>query len=170
MSLDEISEDEARLRDWLLATCQTEGHAVVEVGDDEFGAGYTFSVGAWRVHGAPEAVVVGIPQDIARGLIELYVRRVAAGERFFPGLPYLDFFDGTPVVVERVDHAFYPEYLGSALLVYPSGQFPALQLIVATPDGHFPWHADAPDGFRDWQPVLTDSGLPESWRPGVDGP
>ncbi|OLR94869.1 DUF4262 domain-containing protein [Actinokineospora bangkokensis] len=170
MSLDHISEEEAELRAWLLAECDRTGHAVIQVSDDEFGAGYSFSVGAWRVHGAPEAVVVGLPAEMALGLIDLYVRRVSEGERFFPGLPYLDFFDGTPVVVERVHQAFYPEYLGSALLLYPSGQFPALQLIVATPDGHFPWHDRAPKGFREWQPVLTDSGMPESWRPGVDGP
>ncbi|MCG8919209.1 DUF4262 domain-containing protein [Actinokineospora sp. PR83] len=170
MSLDHISEEEAALREWLLATCESDGHAVIEVEGDEFGAPYAFSVGAWRCFGAPEAVVVGLPKDMARPLIDLYVRRVATGERLFPGLPYLDFFDGTPLVVERVHQAFYPEYLGSAMLLYPSGQFPALQLIVATPEGHFPWSRRAPAGFADWQPVLTDSGLPESWRPGIDGP
>jgi hypothetical protein len=45
-----------------------------------------------------------------------------------------------------------------------------VQLIVATPQGAWPWQADAPAGFADWQPVLTISGNPESWTPGVDGP
>ncbi|PPK67378.1 DUF4262 domain-containing protein [Actinokineospora auranticolor] len=170
MSLDEITEEQAALRQWLLRTADEDGHAVVEVPGDEHGAPYAFSVGAWRRFGAPEAVVIGLPVNMLKPLIDAYVARAAAGERFFPGLPYLDFFEGTPVVVERVHRDHYAEFLGSAFLLYPSGQFPALQLIVATPDGDFPWSRRAPEGFAEWQPVLTASGLPESWRPGIDGP
>jgi len=74
------------------------------------------------------------------------------------------------VVAERVARGHYPEFLGSALLLYPNGDFPAVQLIVGTPDGDWPWQASAPAGFARWQPVLTESGAPESWTPGVDGP
>jgi hypothetical protein len=69
-----------------------------------------------------------------------------------------------------VAQGHYPEFFGSALLLYPKGDFPAVQLIVATPQGKWPWQADAPAGFAEWQPVLTVSGDPESWTPGVDGP
>lgn len=170
MALDGVTAEDNNLREWLLRTADEDGHAVVEIAGDENGAPYAFSVGAWRRFGAPEAVVIGLPVDMARPLIDLYVHRAASGERFFPGLPYLDFFEGVPVVVERIHRAYYPEYLGSAFLLYPSGEFAALQLIVATPRGHWPWSPDAPAGFARWQPVLTDSGRPESWRPGIDGP
>ncbi|WP_436500258.1 DUF4262 domain-containing protein [Actinokineospora sp. HUAS TT18] len=170
MALDGITAEDENLRQWLLRTADEDGHAVVEIAGDEYGAPYAFSVGAWRRFGAPEAVVIGLPVEMARPLIDLYVRRASSGERFFPGLPYLDFFDGVPVVVERVHKGHYPEFLGSAFLLYPSGEFPALQLIVATPEGKWPWSPDAPQGFEVWQPVLTNSGLPESWRPGIDGP
>ncbi|CRK58122.1 FIG01036858: hypothetical protein [Alloactinosynnema sp. L-07] len=170
MALNGITAEDENLRQWLLRTADEDGHAVVEIAGDNDGAPYAFSVGAWRRFGAPEAVVIGLPVDLARPLIDLYVRRASAGERFFPGLPYLDFFDGVPVVVERVHKGHYPEFLGSAFLLYPSGEFPALQLIVATPQGKWPWSPDAPKGFDIWQPVLTNSGFPESWRPGIDGP
>ncbi|SER95206.1 DUF4262 domain-containing protein [Actinokineospora terrae] len=169
MPLDDISDDQAALREWLLKTADESGHAVIQVPGDEHGSPYAFTVGAWRRFGAPEAIVIGLPVDMNQPLLDAYVRRASEGERFFPGLPYLDFFEGTPVVVERVNQDFYP-LLGSALLLYPSGQFPAVQIIVATPDGHFPWSHQAPEGFAEWQPVLTESGLPESWRPGIDGP
>jgi hypothetical protein len=170
MALDGITAEDENLRQWLLSTVDQDGHAVVQIPGDQRGAPYSFSVGAWRRFGAPEAVVIGLPVDMAQPLIDLYVRRAGAGERFFPGLPYLDFFDGVPVVVERVHKGHYPQFLGSAFLLYPSGEFPAVQLIVATPQGRWPWSRDAPAGFANWQPVLTDSGLPESWRPGIDGP
>jgi hypothetical protein len=146
------------------------GNAVVEVAADQHGAGYVFSVGAWRRFGVPEAVVIGLPDGMGRVLINAYVGRASHGERFVPGQVYHDFFAGAPVVIERVAQGHYPEFFGSALLLYPTGDFPAVQLIVATPQGGWPWQPDAPAGFADWQPVLTESGYPESWTPGVDGP
>jgi hypothetical protein len=92
------------------------------------------------------------------------------GERFLPGTSYDGFFDGVSVAFEQVAPGFYPEYLGSAFLLYAKGDFPAVQIIVPTPQGHWPWQDTAPPGFDAWQPVLTASGLPESWTPGVDGP
>lgn len=129
-----------------------------------------FTVGAWRRLGVPEAVVIGLPDGMGRMLVDAYVRRASAGERFAPGQVCADFFDETPVVLERVAKGHYPEFFGSAFLVYPEGDFPALQLIVATPQGAWPWQPDAPAGFAEWQPVLTRSGDPESWIPGVNGP
>ena len=38
------------------------------------------------------------------------------------------------------------------------------------PQGQWPWQPDAPQGFHDHQIILTESGLPESWTPGVTGP
>jgi len=165
-----LPEEQQRLRQWLLDQADQHGHAIVEVAGDEFGAPYVFSVGAWRRFGLAEAVVVGLPNPMGRMLVDSYVARARGGERFVPGTIYDDFFEGTPVIVERVAQGHYPEFFGSALLLYPTGDFPAVQLIVATPEGAWPWQPDAPAGFAEWQPVLTVSGSPESWTPGVDGP
>jgi hypothetical protein len=168
--IEGLTGEQLRLRQRLLDEAERHGNAIVEVAEDEHGAPYVFSVGAWRRFGVPEAVVVGLPDGMGRVLVNAYVRRASAGERFMLGRPYPDFFEGTPVVLERVAQGHYPEFLGSALLLYPNGDFPAVQLIVATPAGAWPWQPDAPAGFADWQPVLTASGHPESWTPGVDGP
>ncbi|MDT8912450.1 DUF4262 domain-containing protein [Amycolatopsis sp. PS_44_ISF1] len=162
--------EEQRLIEWIETQARERGNAVIAVPDDETGAGYSFTACAWALHGVPEAVVVGLPGDMGPTLLDAYVDRAANGEIFEVGKSYGDFFEGGQVVFERVAKGHYPEYFGSAFLVYPDGDFPALQILVATVDGHFPWQADAPGGFADWQPVLTESGRPESWTPGVDGP
>ena len=159
-------EEHRQLREWIVAQSETRGNAVISVAGDEYGAGYCFTVSAWAMHGVPEAVVVGLPEELAPVLLDAYVDRSAAGERFEPGGVYEDFFEGVPVTFEWVATGYYPEYFGSAFLVYPSGDFPALQIIVAAPSGHWPWDNGAPEGFGQWQPVLTDSGRPESWDPG----
>jgi hypothetical protein len=168
--IDGFSAEEEDLRQWLLDQADEHGNAIIEVPRDKYGAGYVFSVGAWRRFGVAEAVVIGLPEGMGRVLVNAYVRRASAGERFIIGKPYDDFFDTAQVVVERVAKGHYPEFFGSALLLYPNADFPAVQLIVATPDGDWPWQPTAPAGFAEWQPVLTVSGNPESWTPGVNGP
>ncbi|WP_410653872.1 DUF4262 domain-containing protein [Amycolatopsis sp. cmx-4-54] len=167
---DALTAEETELIQWIESQAQARGNAVIAVEGDENDANFCFTACAWALHSVAEAVVIGLPEHMGPVLLDAYVDRAAAGEIFEVGKRYDDFFEGAPVVFERVAKGHYPEYFGSAFLIYPDGDFPALQLIVATPDGHFPWHADAPEGFARYQPVLTESGDPESWTPGVDGP
>ncbi len=165
-----VVETDERLRKWLVNTAEEHGAAVMHVAGDEHRSSYAFSVGAWRRFGRPEAVAIGLPRDVANTVLNTYVERAGRGERFVSGRLYDHFLEGCPITTERVAKRHYPEFFGSAFLVYGSDDFPALQLIASTPEGAFPWHADAPRGFTEYQPVLTDSGLPESWTPGTDGP
>jgi hypothetical protein len=170
VTTETITAEDQQVIDWIEAQAKARGNAVITVPSDDNGAGYCFTACAWVLHRLPEAVVVGLPDDMGPVLLDAYVDRAAAGFAFEIGKRYDDFFDGVPVVFERVAPGHYPEFFGSAFLVYPEGDFPAVQLIVATPDGQWPWDANAPEGFAEWQPVLTESGVPESWTPGVDGP
>jgi uncharacterized protein DUF4262 len=170
MTTEALAPEDQDLLEWIVAEAERRGNAVIQVPHDDNGAGYCFTACVWALHQVPEAVVVGLPEQMAPVLLDAYVDRAATGEAFTPGSVYEDFFEGAPVTFERVAPGHYPEYFGSAFLVYPDGDFPAVQIIVATPDGKWPWDADAPEGFAEWQPVLTESGSPESWTPGVDGP
>jgi hypothetical protein len=169
-AVSELSEADRTLRDWLIDQADTHGNAIVDIAPDGDGAPYTFSVGAWRRFGVPEAVTIGLPEGVGPALITSYVRRAADGEEFVPGGVYDDLLPGVLVTVETVNIGHYFEFFGSAFLVHPDGDFKAVQLITATPDDNWPWEPDAPSGFDLWQPVLTESGVPESWTPGVDGP
>jgi hypothetical protein len=165
-----LSVAEQQLRRRLLQEAEEHGNAIVSVEEDERGAPYSFSVGAWRQSGVAEAVVVGLSPDAASVLINAYVTRARNGEKFVPGQLYYNFFERLPITVERVAKGWYMEFLGSAFLFYPNGDFPALQLIVPTASVCWPWSSDAPEGFAEWQTVLTESGRPQSWTPEVDGP
>jgi hypothetical protein len=170
VTTEALTSQDQQLIDWIEEQARSRGNAVIAVPRDAKGSGYCFTACAWALHEVPEVVVIGLPDHMGPVLLDAYVDRAAAGERFEVGKPYDDFFQGVPVVFEVVAQGHYPEFFGSAFLIYPDGDFPAMQMIVGTPDGHLPWHAGAPEGFADWQPVLTESGLPESWTPGVDGP
>ncbi|HYQ63509.1 DUF4262 domain-containing protein [Actinophytocola sp.] len=168
--MSDLSPEDLELRDRLIAEGNVRGQAIIEVAGDEEGAPYTFSVGAWRRYGIPEAVTIGLPEGAGRYLVETYIHRASQGEEFPPGQVWDDLLEGVLVTVERVNKGHYFEFFGSVFLVHPEGDFDAVQLITATPQDDWPWEADAPPGFDVWQPVLTESGLPESWTPGVNGP
>ncbi len=170
VSTPALNPGEETLRRWLLEQAEVHGHAIINVPQDDEGAMYSFSVGAWRRFGVAEAVVVGLDHEYAEVLIRTYVDRASRGERFLPGKLYFDFLENAPVTFERVFRGFYPEFLGSAFLLYGSGDFAAVQILVPSGDGKWPWQRDAPPGFADWQLLLTESGRPESWAPGVSGP
>ncbi|TNC26433.1 DUF4262 domain-containing protein [Amycolatopsis alkalitolerans] len=167
---DVLAPEDHELLEWIVSEAERRGNAVISVPRDDKGSGYCFTACVWAMHQVPEAVVIGLPEQMAQVLLDAYVDRAATGGAFVPGQVVEDFFDGVPVTFEQVNPGHYPEFLGSAFVVYPEGDFPALQIIVATPEGKWPWDADAPEGFAQWQPVLTGSGRPESWTPGVDGP
>lgn len=160
----EVADEEiAALRASLIAETERRGNAVISVAAEGGVGNYSFTAGAWWKHGVPEAVVIGLPPELAPVLLDAYVDRAAAGERFEPGDLYDDFFDGLAVTFEHVAKRHYLEYFGSAFVLYPDGDFPAKQIIVPTPQGQWPWEPGAPLGFQQWQPILTDSGLPESF-------
>ncbi|MFB9902935.1 DUF4262 domain-containing protein [Allokutzneria oryzae] len=167
--MTQLEQSDEDLRRWLLETTEAHGTAVIQIeGEDH--PPYAFSVGAWRRFGLPEVVAIGLPPEVSEVVINDYVSRASMGERFSPGGVYGGFLVDCPVTFERVAKPYYPQFFGSAFLLHPAGDFPALQMVARTPDGHWPWSADAPPGFAEYQPVLTDSGSPESWTPGVDGP
>lgn len=170
MNLEPLSAEHLALRDQLMAQADRQGAALVQVAADNDGAPYTFTVGAWQRLEVPEAVTIGLPAGADEQLLRNYLHRAAQGEDFRPGQVYDDLLPGVLVTVERVNKGHYYEFFGSAFLVYRTGDFPAVQLITATPDDYWPWEDEAPSGFELWQPVLTDSGVPESWEPGVNGP
>lgn len=157
-----LTPENQKLKEWLLEQAETRGNAVIGVAAGDGVGNFCFTAGAWQTHGVAEAVVIGLPGPLATVLLDAYVDRAATGEQFRCGQLYDDFFDGVPVLFERVAKPHYLQYFGTAFLLYPDGEFPAVQLIVPTPDGHWPWDDDAPEGFGQWQPVLTESGLPES--------
>ncbi|MPY98331.1 MAG: DUF4262 domain-containing protein [Actinophytocola sp.] len=154
------TDDLEQLRDWLIKEADTRGNAVVSVAPEDGVGGYCFTAGAWRKHGVPEAVVVGLPEQLATVLLDAYVDKAVMGVEFEPGVLYDGFFEGIPVAVEHVDPQYYPVFFGSAFVLYPDGDFPGLQIIVPTPDGSWPWDDDAPEGFAQWQPVLNATGEP----------
>lgn len=157
-----------RLRRDLLARIARNDFAVVAVAEESgsgggwVAPGFAYSVGLWTFHRVPDLIVVGAPARHATQLISQYVALVKSGKRFRPGGPYRDLLPGPGVMLELVAPSLYREWFDRSFEFYPTGDFPAYQALWPDRDGNWPWQ-------RQWdtahvpQPVLTESGRPESW-------
>lgn len=129
--------------------------------------GYVYSIGLWTFRQVPEVVVAGAPPRRAALMIEAYADAVATGWVPTAGGCY-DCLVPVPVVFERVAECHYDEWLAMAFDFYPNGGFPALQMLWPGADGAWPWEAARPAGGNVApQPLLTWSGRPESFDPGL---
>ena len=116
---------------------------------------FSYSVGITKTSGAPEVAVVGLKQSIAHFMINEYHRRVRAGERFISGKRYSGFIEGFEIQAQKVSPSFYDEYFGRGLWFYNGANFDVLQLIYPNTSGIWPWEADANEGFKLRQPILS---------------
>lgn len=120
---------------------------------------FTYSVGLWAFHKAPELIVVGPRDRPAAAIVDSYASRVIDGERFTSGQLDYQTPSGLPVLFQKVHPRFYEEWFASAYYCYPRGDFPALQVIWPDKTGQWPWESRWRVGVP--QPVLTPSGLPD---------
>ena len=61
------------------------------------------------------------------------------------------------VISSKVADRYYPDYVGFARWFYRRRQFPLYQIIWPNTDGLYPWDTNAPDCFKQWQPILGES-------------
>src|SRR5207244_259056 len=108
--------------------------------------GFVYSVGLWRFHRVPELIVVGAPARHGVELVQKYAGLVKSGKRYGPGGPYGGFVAGAGVMLELVAPGFYAEWFASAFDFYPTGDFPAVQLLWPDRDGVWPWESSWASG------------------------
>ncbi|HET9143301.1 DUF4262 domain-containing protein [Actinophytocola sp.] len=141
----------------MVAVPAEEGH-----GGGWVAPGFVYSVGLWSFHRVPELIVVGAPTRHAVETINRYAAQVKAGKRFRPGGPFRELLPGPGVMLELVTPSLYHEWFARSFEFYPTGDFPAYQALWPDRDGNWPWQQRW-DAHNVPQPVLTESGRPESW-------
>jgi len=119
---------------------------------------FGYSVGIQRSTGCPEVVVIGLKHPLAHSIINVYNKRVRAGEKFVAGQFYSDFIGNFDVTFEKVHPKHYENYFGWDRWLYNGNEFDVVQLIYPTTEGIWPWDEKASEGFRAWQPLLTETG------------
>ena len=71
-----------------------------------------------------------------------------------PDLSDMNLLIGMKCHYIEVNPRYYSDYVGFALWYYRKRHFPLLQIVWPDNDGMYPWDANLPSTFREWQPLL----------------
>lgn len=139
-----------------IGRCITEyGCFVLSVADpDGVEPPFTYSIGVALDSGHPEAIVFGLSPRLGGWVINEYNRRIRAGKRFRPGVPYKGFLRGFPVYIEPADPRKAGNFMYACNRLYDGIGYPVVQIVIPTTAGVWPWEKGAGRAFRRIQPLL----------------
>lgn len=133
------------------------GCSVIHVLEEGTLPPFTYSIGIQQQTGAPEVVVIGLKRPVAHFVVNEYNRRVCSGEKFEAKKFYSDFLEDFDIFFEEVSVSVYEDYFGQNIDFYGGRNFDVLQMIYPTTKGIWPWDEDAPQSFKEWQPILVQT-------------
>lgn len=131
------------------------GWSVIQINPDdpENEPPYSFSVGLFHTHKHPEIILMGLPHPIAGAIINSIADMVKMGARLDVDRVYDDFTNAGNVF-KTVDPRYYEQYVGYALWLYRSHNFPMLQCVWPLKSGLYPWDEGYPPEGAEIQPYL----------------
>lgn len=133
----------------------TYGCFVISVADpDGLQAPFAYTIGVTLDSGQPEAIVFGLSPSLGGWVINEYNRRMRAGKKFKPGVAYRGFLRGFPVYVEPADPKKTPGFMFACNRLYGDFGYPAVQIVIPTTQGVWPWEKGAGRAFRKIQPLI----------------
>ena len=122
--------------------------------------GFLFTIGLWKTYHHPELLLFapGDPQELSGGLTAM-AKRIAAGETFSDKKTFEGLFGNFPGSLRRVDKSWYAEFVGTAMGVYESDDFPVLQVVWPDKNSLFPWQPGFDGDLFRAQPLLYETNL-----------
>ena len=117
---------------------------------------FSYTIGLHSTHGQPEFIILGLPREVAHGILGIVANRMASGKPIDVSCPSSDLLNNYDCIFVPVPRHRYAEYLGSAVWWEQGEQFPAVQIVWPSKAGFFPWHPNAHVEFKKLQPVLGE--------------
>ena len=115
---------------------------------------FAYSIGLWRKFKHPEIICFGLTTNTLHGLINDAADLVKNGQTIKTNRNYDDFFENGFVQFIPVDKRNLSDYFGTAIDIYDTDNFPALQFVWTDRNNKFPWEKDFQEEFTYRQPLL----------------
>lgn len=126
----------------------------VEAGESPDEPAFSYTIGLWKGFEHPDLIVVGLPQEIAHGVLNQVGERIRGGEQVSLDED-LDWIGPYPIRFRQVmTRASYQEYVGRGLDYYEGQPFPLLQLLWTDKERRFPGDPGTTESFNRAQPIL----------------
>jgi hypothetical protein len=134
---------------------QRYGLHILKVADGNNWAEYAYTVGLFQTYGHPEAIVLGLPGDVAHGVLNCLADVIRSGKQFAPGEQTEDLLEGYPCKFLEIPFEQMFAHFGWAIWYYDDRAFPVWQLVYPDRAGRWPWEPGVSPGFISQQPVLS---------------
>ena len=118
---------------------------------------WSFTIGLYETWDHPELIIIGRSRATSYEILKTLADDIELNDP--PNLlsPDGQVLLGMKCHFVRVDTRYYSDYVGFALWFYRKRQFPLYQIIWPNREGLYPWEADAPKPFKEWQPILGET-------------
>jgi hypothetical protein len=141
----------------VLNNIQEFGWHAVNVIEDNGCPPWTFTIGLYETWNHPELIIIGRSRATSYEML-----KTLADDIELNSPPDLTDPDGHLLLGMKchfleVNTRYYSDYVGFARWFYRKRHFPLHQIIWPNNDGLYPWNADAPKPFKEWQPLLGGS-------------
>lgn len=148
-----------RRRAWKneIAIVRRRGWGVVGILRPEDEPTWAFSFGMWHSFRQPEVVMCGLGRDD----MMIWINEVGAvlerGGELRADTELTGVIDGFPMLLRAADPSWNNALFGVAIGFYQQQEPQFMQIVWPDRDGRWPWHDDATERCREWQPRLWNS-------------
>jgi hypothetical protein len=135
------------------------GWHLISVVEDETSPPFTYSVGMMKTLDHPEILMIGLPHETMRTIINAMGDDIRAGRRFTTTGLYEGYLVGYACKCGPIASRHHPQYLGYAMWhrrhVGQPGTLSAIQCLWPDKQGRFPDESDCHPYISHRQPLLT---------------
>ena len=138
----------------IMADIEQYGLAVIMLDATDYLPSFAYSIGLWRTFQHPEIICFGLTIKTLGQLINDVADLVRNGHTIETNRDYDDFFEKGRAQFVPVDKRNLGDYFGTAMDIYDTDDFPALQFVWTDRNDRFPWEKDFEEEFSYRQPLL----------------
>lgn len=140
--------------DKIVSDIEKYGLSVILIDVTEYLPSFAYSIGLWKKFKHPEIICFGLTTKTLGGLINDVADLVKNGQTIQINRNYDDFFENGVVQFVPVDKRNLGDYFGTAIDIYDTDDFPALQFVWTDRNNKFPWEEGFEEDLTYRQPLL----------------
>ena len=145
----------------VLANVANFGWHAINVLEDDGTPPWTYTIGLYETWHHPELIIIGRSRATANHMLQTIADILGADQRPNLNEPTTQLLPGVKCHYLEVEPRHHPDYVGYARWYYARKPFPLYQIVWPNTDGQYPWDPNAPDTFRQWQPLLGSAPIPK---------
>lgn len=130
------------------------GVQVIIIKSTDYLPSFAYSVGLWQKYNHPEIICFGLSTTLLHEIINDVAEIVKANELIVEDKTYLNIFEDSRSEFLKVAPENINDYFTTAINLYNTNDFPALQLVWTDRNDKFPWEENFEEEFLYKQPLL----------------